>query len=107
MTSWFFRQCFHYIRNMFHGMSYEEAKAGIFDWSQIRRLLRNEQITTSVNKKEHAAWESFKTSIQGFLGNIKDMLGPFEKLSCHTTVKPHFLNSHVDRFPGNLGDLSD
>ena len=35
------------------------------------------------------------------------MLNPFLNLGCTMTMKVHFLFSHLEQFPENLGDFSD
>jgi hypothetical protein len=35
------------------------------------------------------------------------MLFHFNRLGCNVSVKVHYLHSHLDRFPENLGDLSE
>ncbi|GFX18545.1 uncharacterized protein TNCV_3371181 [Trichonephila clavipes] len=53
---------------------------------------------------------------EGFLGNKKDpnykalvaeLLQNYKILGCHMSVKVHFLHSHLDYFPENLGTVSD
>ena len=57
----------------------------------------------------------FITDIDDFLGkkksvNYKDhianMLKAFQNLGCNMSIKVHFLFSHLDRFPDNLGNVS-
>ena len=35
------------------------------------------------------------------------MLQSHHNLGCNLSIKVHFLNSHLDKFPANLGDVSD
>ena len=35
------------------------------------------------------------------------MVGKFRILGISMSIKVHFLNSHLNRFPENLGDVSD
>jgi len=65
---------------------------------------------------EREAWTSFKEVVNGFLGNNKAadykavvavMLKNFKKLGCNISVKLHYLHSHLDWFPDNLGDVSE
>ena len=57
-----------------------------------------------------------KQVVTKFLGNKKDpnyesiitnILDKFKKLGCLMSLKIHFLNSHLDFFPENLGDVSE
>jgi hypothetical protein len=54
--------------------------------------------------------------VKKFLGNIKDplykeivinMLDKFKLLGCNMSLKFHFLASHLDHFPPNLGAVSE
>ena len=54
--------------------------------------------------------------VNNFLGNYKDpnykeivesMLGNFRTLGCNMSVKVHFLHSHLNYFPENLGAFSE
>ena len=51
-----------------------------------------------------------------FLGNhksgdydvhVRDMISCFRELGCRMSVKMHFLDSHLDYFPENLGAYSE
>jgi hypothetical protein len=51
-----------------------------------------------------------------FLGNIKaenfqdimrELLDSYQALGCNMYLKIHFLHSHIDFFPDNLGAVSD
>lgn len=64
---------------------------------------------------EKCAWEKFVWVVRIFLGNrksdgyiqhVEQMLIHFQQLGCHMSVKLHYLYSHLDYFPENLGDLS-
>ncbi|GFU64794.1 hypothetical protein TNCV_2128681 [Trichonephila clavipes] len=35
------------------------------------------------------------------------MLSNLKELGCNMSIKIHFLHSHLDRFPQNLGDFSE
>ena len=91
-------------------------KAGIFDGPQIRKLLNDDKFTDSMNDREKAAWISFKEVVENFLGNfkndnckkmVKNMLQKFQKQGCLMSIKLHFLHSHLEHFPENLGDYSE
>ena len=108
--------CFMYICRSFPVLSDEKLKAGVFDGPQIRTLIRDKEFVKSMNAIESAAWNSFVEVVQNFLGNHKasnykqlvmHMLKCFEKLGANMSIKLHYLFSHLDRFPQNLGDFSD
>lgn len=109
-------KCFEYSEKQFPEISNAKLKEGIFDGPQIRKMLKDENFIKSMNKKEKAAWISFKKVVENFLGNHKsddyeqivaDMVENFGKLGCLINLKLHFLNSHLDYFPMNLGDYSE
>ena len=69
-----------------------------------------------LSKKENAAWESFKNVSNNFLGNFKaenfeelveNLMDSYKQLGSNMSLKMHFLNSHLDFFPPNCGDVSD
>ena len=69
-----------------------------------------------MNDEEKAAWLSFVDVTQNFLGNkkaqnyenlVSNMLSAFHHLGCKMSIKVHFVFSHLDKFPENVGSLSD
>ncbi|UYV72732.1 hypothetical protein LAZ67_10000444 [Cordylochernes scorpioides] len=65
---------------------------------------------------EAAAWNSFRNVCKNFLGSVKvenyrdivnDLLLSYKALGCNMSLKIHFLHSHLDFFPDNLGAVSD
>jgi hypothetical protein len=70
----------------------------------------------AMNAREKVAWTTFRSVTENFLGNNKDpnyknivetMLENFKKLGCNMNVKVHFLHSHIEYFPENLGRFSE
>lgn len=109
-------ECYTYLEMKFPGISNAKLKEGIFDGPQIRTMLKDEAFVTTMNTKEKAAWLSFKEVVNNFLGNHKsenykklvaDMLQNYQELGCLMSYKLHFLHSHLDYFPQNLGDYSE
>lgn len=107
---------FKYIRNKFPKKSEAKLKEGVFDGPQIRKLMRDPEFVKSMTDLEKHAWLSFKSVVENFLGNnksedyedeIKKMLNNYQKLGCLMSLKLHFLESHLDYFPENLGDYSE
>lgn len=70
-----------------------------------------------MNKLEKAAWLRFKAVSQNFLRNKKSpqyntthvakMIRDYKNLGCLMNLKLHFLDSHLDNFPDNLGYFSE
>ena len=108
--------CFTYLCLAFLGLTMEKLKAGIFDGPQIRQLIRDPEYENSMNEEELEAWKAFVLVVKNFLGNNKDrnyaelvnnMLNVFRNLGSNMSVKMLYLFSHMDRFPENLGSMSD
>ena len=67
--------------------------------------------------KKRKAWFSFVVVIENFYSKKKmannyetlvtKLLSAFYDLGCNMSVKLHFLYRHLDRFPENLGAVSD
>jgi hypothetical protein len=105
-----------YIARKLSGLTMEKLKAVIFDGPQIRQLINDPHFITSMNEIESCAWSSFVLVVQNFLGSkqadnyarlVQDMLFHFNRLGCNMSVKVNYLHSHLDRFPENVGDLSE
>ena len=108
--------CFSYIGKAFPGLSREKLKAGIFDGTQIRKLMKDEDFVLHMNIVESAAWCSYISVVKEFLGNnkadnyqelVEMMLTNFQALGARMSIKVHYLFSHFDRFPENIGDVSE
>jgi hypothetical protein len=108
--------CIEYIAHKLPGLTMEKLKAGIFDGSQLRQLISDPHFVASLNEIESCAWPSFVLVVKNFLGNkkadnytqlVEDILFYFNRLGCKMSVKVHYLHSHLDCFPENLGALSE
>ena len=78
--------------------------------------MMDDSFTDTMTKVDEGAWNAFKEGVKKFLGNIKDplyketvrnMLDKFKLLGCKMSLKLHFLASHLDYFPPNLGAVSE
>jgi hypothetical protein len=76
----------------------------------------DDSFTDTMPEIEEDAWNEFKEVVKKFLGNIKDplykeivrnMLDKFKLLGCKMSLKLHFLASHLDYGPPNLGAVSE
>ena len=108
--------CFSYLSHVFSGLSIEKLKGGIFDGRQVRQLIRDPEFEKSMTKLKSKAWKPFVLVVKNFLGNnkasnyeelITNILYAFKNLGCNMSIKMHHLFSHIDRFPENLGTMSD
>ncbi|XP_027233923.2 uncharacterized protein [Penaeus vannamei] len=108
--------CFMYLCQAFPGLTMEKLEAGSFDGRQLRQLIRDPEFENSMNEVELITWKAFVLVVKNFLGNnrarnyfelVNDMIVAFKHLGCIMSIKMHYLFSHTDRFPENLGSLSD
>ena len=83
---------------------------------QIRQQLQDSEFDQALFGKEKSAWQAFKWVATKFLGNTKadnyiefvsNLLKACSCLGCNMSHKIHFLDSHLDFFPPNCGEVSD
>ncbi|UYV73134.1 hypothetical protein LAZ67_10001919 [Cordylochernes scorpioides] len=107
---------FAYLKQKISSISEAKIKEGIFVGPQIRELQQDGNFQNSLNEVESAAWNSFRNVCKNFLGSVKvenyrdivnDLLLSYKALGCNMSLKIHFLHSHLDFFPDNLGAVSD
>jgi len=88
----------------------------MFIGPQIRELMQDKQFDKDLNETERNAELSFKRICKDFLGNhkaanyqdvVQDLLTSYKAMGCNMSLKIHFLVSHLDFFPENLGEFSD
>jgi hypothetical protein len=107
---------FQYLAQKFPKISAGKLREGIFVGPQIRQVLLDEGFQQSLSDLECEAWEAFKWICENFLGNqkspmykegVKKLLASYQAMGCRMSLKLHFLHSHLDFFPENLGAVSD
>jgi len=83
---------------------------------QIRELIQDKQLDEDLNETERNVWLSFKKICNDFLGNhkaanhqdvVQDLLTSYKAMGCNMSLKIYFLESHLDFFPENLGEVTD
>ncbi|GBP20941.1 hypothetical protein EVAR_9510_1 [Eumeta japonica] len=93
-----------------------KIKEGIFLGPQIRNLLADEEFEQKLNPIEKSAWTCFRNVVHNFLGShraenyeelVNNLLVAYKDMGCNMSLKIHFLHSHLDFFPQNLGAVSD
>ena len=93
-----------------------KLKEGVFVGPEIRELMRDDEFKKQLTSVELAAWEAFVLVVENFLGNhrsdnyvelVENLLAAYERLGARMSLKMHFLHSHLDFFPPNLGEVSD
>lgn len=107
---------FQYLVKKFPSISAAKLKEGIFIGPQIKSVLHDEEFKHFLSAEELEAWNAFVWVVENFLGNhkspeykegVQNLLRSFQKLGCRMSLKIHFLHSHLDFFPENLGMVSD
>ena len=110
-------QGFKYLKELFVAeKSDAKLKAGIFVGPEIRKLMVDDCFQEWLNTLELAAWKGFKLVVNNFLENyrhneyadmVDNMLKAYENLGSRVSLKMHFMHSHLNFFPPNLGAVSD
>lgn len=110
------QEAFARLKAIFSYLSHAKLKEGVLNGPEIRKLLQDDEFSSLLSPVEAAAWSSFKLVIHNFLGNhkspdykqiVNNLLKNYKKAEVHMSLKIHFLDSHLDFFPENLGDVSD
>ncbi|GBN41603.1 hypothetical protein AVEN_186598-1 [Araneus ventricosus] len=105
--------CFKYLCDQFPGLFEAKLKEDVFIGANKRKIMNFE---TKMETNERKVWESFKLVFTSFLGNKKDpnykyiveeMIKNSKILGCSMSLKVHFLDSHLDYFPEDLGAVSE
>jgi len=78
--------------------------------------MQGKQFDEDLNETERSACLSFKRICKDFLGNhkaanyqdvVQDLLTSYKSMGCNMSLQIHFLESHLDFSPDNLGEVSD
>lgn len=101
----------NFLDSMFPRLSRMKVQEGIFVGPQIRKILHSNEFEMHLNADQKKAWQSYEAVINGFLGNYRDVnykyLIDFKNIGANLSLKMHFLKSHKDFFPDNMGAFSD
>ena len=109
-------EAFKYLEEKFPQISEAKIKGGIFVGPQIRELFKDTVFTSKMTGLELRAWNGFKSVVENFLGNnkssdyagiVEKMIQSYQALGSRMSVKIHFLHSHLEYFPENLGRFSE
>lgn len=109
-------KAFTYLREKFSQVSDAKIKEGIFVGPQIRKVIADRHFEELLSGKELDAWVAFKSIVANFLGNhksldyilvVKQCVDAYRIMGCNMSLKIHLLDSHLDFFPDNLGEVSD
>jgi hypothetical protein len=107
---------FMYLKHKLPRLSDAIIKEGTFVGPQIRELIKDEQFEEQLDEMGKAAWQTLKNVTISFWGNhkaenyheiVSDLLTAYKAYGCNMSLKVHFLDSHLDFFPENLGTVSD
>lgn len=109
-------EAFYYIYTMFPKLTDAKIKEGVFTGPQIRKFIKDQTFKSKMDDVEKKVWESFVKVRKNFLGNrkapnykeiVSNLVTNYGAMGCLMSLKLHFLDSHLDCFPDNLGDYSD
>ncbi|UYV80311.1 hypothetical protein LAZ67_18002370 [Cordylochernes scorpioides] len=86
---------FAYLKQKFSSISEAKIKEGIFVGPQIREL------------QQDGNFQNRSVKVENYRDIVNDLLLSYKALGCNMSLKIHFLHSHLDFFPDNLGAVSD
>ena len=107
---------FMYLSRKFSRMVEAKIKEGEFIGPQIRQLLQDSEFDQALFGKEKLTWQAFKLVATKLLGNtqadnymelVPNLLKAYNRMGCNMSLKIHFLDSHLDFFLPNCGEVSD
>jgi hypothetical protein len=107
---------FVYLLSVFSKLSEAKVKEGIFNGPDVRKILNDRHFQSLLPKQHELAWVSFRDVVKNFLGNkrseqyvsiVAQMITNFHLAGCKMSLKVHFLDSHLDKFPSNCGQYSE
>ena len=94
----------------------KKFKSGTFHDPQIKELVKEPMFDEILSEDEQSAWLSLKSVVKNFLRNhrsveyekeIEELLKNFRLLGARMSVKGLFLQSHLDYFTKNGGNVSE
>jgi hypothetical protein len=103
---------FIYLKNKFPRISDAEIKEGVFVGCQIRELIQDVKLEGQLNELEKQHGNHSKYHYQLFweiilqkhcCDMVADLVQSYKVMGCYMSLKVHFLDSHLDFFPENLG----
>ena len=106
---------FPFLHQKFQQGKMEKIKACIFDGPQIKELIKDTSFDDALNPAELFAWLPLKSAVANFLGNhrssqyqnlVDELMENFRQIGARMSVKMHFLQSDLDYFLENWGDLN-
>ncbi|UYV77381.1 hypothetical protein LAZ67_15000800 [Cordylochernes scorpioides] len=110
------KETYENMKLLLKKIEYERYGWKICSDLKIRELQQDGNFQNSLNEVEAAAWNSFRNVCKNFLGSVKvenyrdivnGLLLSYKARGCNMSLKIHFLHSHLDFFPDNLGAVSD
>ena len=98
-----------FMKRKFPKLSDAKIRQGIFVGPQIRQLLYDDEFILLMDRTQTAAWLSFKSVVEGLLGNHKSRqhVTLVKKMKCNMSLKLHLLDSHLSFFSPNMSHVSD
>ncbi|GBM32309.1 hypothetical protein AVEN_223346-1 [Araneus ventricosus] len=104
---------FKCLHEKFPRLSVANIKEGVSVGSQIKQLFRDPKFEKLLRSKGKQVWDQVSTN---FLGNdkaenykdlVEGMLALFHDIGCNMSLKIHFLDSQLNFFPDDCGQVSD
>ena len=106
-----------FIKKTVWGKSWSKIAAGTFNGAEIRKLVKKrEEFESKMPELFREAWKSYVDLCENFLGlhrsddyveKVQKLIANYRAQGCLMSIKLHYLDKHLDKFPSNCGLLSD
>ncbi|GBO39141.1 hypothetical protein AVEN_208800-1 [Araneus ventricosus] len=104
---------FKYLHEKFPRLSVAKIKEGVFEGPKIKQLFRDPKFEKFLRIKEKQVWGAFYQVSTNFLGTRTKTTGIwlricwlcFQDIGYNMSLKVHFLDSHLNFFPYNCGQV--
>jgi len=104
------------LKNKFPRISDVKIKEGVFVGPSVRKLIQDIRSKDHLNEAEKAPWKSHQNDTTNFGEIIRQktimiwcliLENSTQVWGCYMSLEVHFLDSHLEFFPENIGEVSD
>jgi hypothetical protein len=104
---------FEHLRQTFPRIIEAKINEDIFVGPQVKQLFQDPHFKNKSNTVERRAWDVYENVCSNFLRNkkseiyveiVEELPSSHRALGCNMLLKLHFLQSHLDFFPGKYGN---
>ena len=96
------------MREKYPKIRFAELQDRIFIGQKIREIINDDLFEHLLTETEKFEWLTFKIlKAENYKEIVEDLMNSYQTVGCNISLKIHFLNSHLDFFPPNLGAVSN